>query len=469
MNVICIMMDSWRVDYLDCHPYWNGWVKTPCANKLASEGTLFENAYSEGVPTLPARMALFTGRYTFPFRPWQRLENNDLLLSDVLDQAGYTTALIADSTPVKRSNYMMGFAYVEFSDNWNPHKPQPPWLPKAKVDIYRYHKDIGDQKDEYWRNRLRKELEKTLLWKSDEESYVATTVKNAMNWLERQQRLDNIFLWLDCWDPHEPWIPPPPFNTMYLDPNYEGPLLVHPRPGPGGVVSGYYTEDELNCIRALYAGEVSMCDKWLGIFINKLEELGLFENTLVIFLSDHGVPLGDHNVLLKAKCWPYEKCMSRIPLIMRFPDGFGAKKRIKAFVDTTDIMPTILDFLGVELPPPRSTHEMLHGHSIIPLVTGEKEKVRDCAYMGWFNRSWAIRDGDWKYIMYGPNFAYTGKDKPELFNLREDPDELNNLIDEEPELADKLELRLRRFIHSLPPPQPPKPIMKSSGYLQPSR
>ena len=460
LNVICIMMDTWRFDFLSC--LGNDWIKTPGVDKLASEGTLFENAYSEGVPTLPARMSCFTGRYTFPFRPWQRLENNDLLLAEILDRAGYTTALISDTSPLRISNYMMGFRYVEFSDNQH-FDTREPGASKAKVDIYKYNKDRGNPRDIFHKENLRRELQVSLLWKSDEESYVAQTVKKAMKWLEMQKGRNHVFLWLDTWDPHEAWDPPPPFNTMYLNPNYEGPLLVHPS---GGNVNGYLTEEELQCVRALYAGEVSMCDKWVGIFLDKIEELDLLENTLIIFLSDHGTFHGEHNLIMKARCWPYE-VMSHIPLIIKHPDGLGKGKRIKSFVDTTDIMPTILDFLGVKLPQPRSSHEILHGHSLLPLISGEIEKVRDYAYMGWFNRSWAIRDGDWKYIMYtSPNFVYTGKDKNELFNLKEDPDELNNLYDEEPELVNRLELQLRRFIDNLPPPQLSRPILTKGDHNQ---
>ena len=466
INVICIMMDTWRFDYAGC--YGNKKIKTPNLDRFASEATLFENAYSEGVPTLPARMACFTGRYTFPFRPWQQLETHDVLLSSALDRAGYTTALISDTLPMRgdtlpnvrnylTGNYMMGFKYVEWSDQTYFWLPRAPWLPKAKVTkeiIYRYWKDRGDHRDAIFRERIKRQLEARLLWRSDEDSFVAQTIKKAIAWLERQKDLDHIFLWLDTWDPHEPWDPPSPFDTMYIDPNYDGPRIIRASDGP---VEGYLNEDELECIRGLYAGEVSMCDKWLGIFLNKVEELGLMENSLIIFLSDHGNFHGEHGLIHKARCWPYE-CMSHIPLIIKLPDETGRGKRIDAFVDTTDIMPTILDFLEIKLPPARTTHEMLHGHSLLPLIRGEVDKVRECAYMGWYRRAWAIREGDWKYIMYsGQNFVFTGKTRPELFNLRKDPHELENVIDEHQDLADQLELKLRRFVSGLPPTLPSPP------------
>lgn len=453
LNVICIMMDTWRTDYVESHPKWNSWVDTPGISQLVSDSTIFENAYAESVPTLPARMSLFTGRYNFPFRPWQRLENNDLLLSDLLDYMGYETALISDTNPMRLSNYMMGFRYVEWSDN-SGLDTRGPRAPKAVFDINKYYKDRGDSRDAYFRKRLQKELEVSLTWKSDEESYVAQTVKKAMKWLERKRVNDTFFLWLDTWDPHEAWDPPSPFDTMYLDSNYDGSILLGSSPG---TVDNYLEEDELQCIKALYAGEVNMCDKWLGIFLEKLDELGFFENTLIVFLTDHGTYLGERNLIHKARCWPYEE-ISHIPLIIRHPKAIGKGKNVKAFVDTTDIMPTILDFLGVKLMPPRSSHEMLHGHSLLPLMSGEIELVREYAHMGWFNCSWAVRDERWKYIIFGPNFTYTGKKENELYNLEDDPEEQKNLFQEEPEIVDSLELELRRFVQRLPPPQPSTPI-----------
>jgi len=355
----------------------------------------------------------------------------------------------------------MGFRYVEFSDNL-AQDTRKLGSPRADVDVDRYYKDRGNAIDGYYRNQLKKELEVSLLWKNDEESYAAQTVKKAIRWLETKKDSDPFLLWLDVWDPHEAWDPPPPFDTMYLEPNYEGPLLMMPS---GGTVTDYLTEEELQCVRALYAGEVTMCDKWLGIFLDKVSDLDLIDNTLIVFLSDHGNFHGEHNLLRKVRCWPYE-VMSHIPLIIRHPEGIGKGKRIKAFVDTTDIMPTILDFLKIKQPPVKTSHEILHGHSLLPLLSGQVDKIRDFAHMGWYNRSWAVRDGAWKLIIYGPNFVNTGKEKAELFNLEQDPEEQNSLYDEETKIVDRLELELRRFVLNLPKPNPPYTIEKSVNFLQ---
>jgi len=465
LNVFCVMMDSWRRDHAGV--YGNRRVKTPNLDRLARESTVFENAYAEGLPTLPVRMALFTGRYTFPFRGWQRLENNDIILADLLEREGYTTSLVADTPPMRQSNYMFGFEHVQWSPQWsfNP-KRTAPWAPRARdVDISGYWKGSGGPQDQTLRERLQAYLEVRLLWRGEEDSYVAQTVKKAVRWLESLKGgdRDHIFLWLDSWDPHEPWDPPGPYDRMYVDPRYSGPKLILAPSGP----IGYLTEEELQSIRDLYAGEVTMCDRWLGVFLDRVRELGLMENTLIIFLSDHGEPFGEHGILRKARPWPYEE-LTQIPLVIRHPEGFGRGERIKAFADTTDIMPTVLDFLGVEYrrparpgappararPRPPTSHEVMHGHSLLPLIRGEAVKVRDYAFSGHYQRSQAIQDHEWKYIQWGPVFS--GKKEPELYNLQDDPGEQRSLYAEKPQVARRLEKELKGFMEGLPKPLPPQ-------------
>jgi arylsulfatase A-like enzyme len=94
MNVIVIINDSLRWDYLGC--YGNNWIKTPNIDKLASESAVFDYFYPEGLPTVPCRTTFFTGRFTFPFRGWQRLEPTDLLLAEILWNKGFTSAMITD-------------------------------------------------------------------------------------------------------------------------------------------------------------------------------------------------------------------------------------------------------------------------------------------------------------------------------------------------------------------------------------
>jgi len=224
---------------------------------------------------------------------------------------------------------------------------------------------------------------------------------------------------------------------MYC-PDYEGKDLIDPVPG---YVDGYLSKEELDNVRAQYAGEVTVVDKWVGVFLEEARRMGYFDNSLIIYTTDHGEPFGEHGIVRKARPWPYEE-QSHIPWILHHPDGIGHGKCIDAFIETCDMMPTILDFLGLKGP------EDMHGQSILPLVAGDVEKLRDYAYSCWHGRSWSIRDRDWSYLLW-LNADDRDPACPELYDRRGDPYEQRNRIAEHPEVGEKLELELRRFVAGL--------------------
>jgi len=429
VNVIVIVNDSLRVDHVGA--YGNTWIKTPNLDKFARESAVFDWAYSEGLPTLPTRTAMFTGRYTFPFRGWQRLEPTDVVLAEVLWDQGYTSALITDVYHLHKPGmaYERGFDYVQFIRG----QENDPYVTEdMEVDVDKYYKSDG--KDTRIRAQMVQYLKNIAHWKTDEDHFVAQVVKAGIKWLEEQQKKDNLFLWLDCFDPHEPWDPCPPFDTMYTDPNYKGKWITQPIPGE---CEGYLTDEEVNHIFKLYAGEVTLCDKWVGIFLDRLREMGLFENSLIIHTTDHGEPFNDHGIIRKAKPYPYEELV-HIPFMIRHPEGIGVGKRFDPIIETCDIMPTILDFLNIKSKP------RMHGESILPIIKGEKEKIRDYAYVGHFRQSWRISNQEWCYIMW-----LAGNRENELYNLKEDPKEQKNIIAEHKDLANEMELNIRRFVEHL--------------------
>jgi arylsulfatase A-like enzyme len=197
----------------------------------------------------------------------------------------------------------------------------------------------------------------------------------------------------------------------------------------------------------------------------------LYDESLIIFLSDHGEPLGNkehgHGILRKCRPWPYEE-LSHIPLIIHHPDGFRGK--ISAFVETVDIAPTILDFWGI-----KKFQKRMQGKSLLPLMAGEAEKVKNFAVGGYFSFSWSIIQEDFSYIhwldqkdigdgqvssMYGwselkedasvwtctpGGIAETPK-IDELYDRRKDQFQLTNLIDQYPDLAKELHRDLRDFL-----------------------
>src|SRR4029079_13418691 len=161
----------------------------------------------------------------------------------------------------------------------------------------------------------------------------ARTVKEAIRWLEHktQTQKESLFLWLDLLHPPEPWDPPEKYWSMY-DADYRGQTLIDPVPGD---VAGYMTPREIQRTISLYAGEVTYVDHWIGIFLQRLKDLGLYDNSLIVFQSDHGEPFGEHGFIRKAFPRGYEE-LAHTPLLVRHPDGKGRGQKIDSFVQPPD-------------------------------------------------------------------------------------------------------------------------------------
>jgi len=455
MNIIVIITDSMRADYVG---YLGGKAKTPAIDKFAEEGTVFELAYSESLPTLPTRTTWWTGKTNFPFRGWQQFDHWDYLLAEILYSRGYTSALISDTYHMHKPIYNCGRGFDTVV--WVRGQEYDPWIvdSEVKVDISQYYRLRGDESDKIWKPHAQQYMRNISVRKSEEDYSISRVIKEAMHWLEHitQKQKDNLFLWVDCFDPHEPWDPPEPFWSMY-DPDYKGLHMIDPIPGP---VKGYMTEEELNRTKALYAGEVSFVDKWVGIFLDYVRKLGLFENSLIMHTSDHGEPFGEHGIVRKAMPWNYTELV-HIPWVIFHPK-IGKGKRINSIVQTTDLMPTILHALGIpltlELPflAPAKTGTFpqdlvmgkkqvsMDGQSLLPLMKGDVERVRDFALIGHAFQSWTIRNKEWSYHLY-----IDGSKSPELYNIKQDWWEQKNIIEKNRSIADEMELTMRRAIDSL--------------------
>lgn len=441
MNVIVLVNDSLRMDHVRCYDdalrtvrYHNGRaVETPSLDKLAKESARFNYCFPENLPTLPFRTGLMTGRYTFPFRGWQRIEPTDIMLAEILWDKGYKSVFITDAYHMHKPTmaYERGFDEVVFIRG---QEEDPVVVDKSiPVDVTGYYKFNGVDK------RMRAQTEQYLrnisVWENpSEDFFCAQVVKRAIKWLKEQKKRDHVFMWVDCFDPHEPWDPPAPFDSMYTDPNFKGTVVKHPIPGP---VEGYMTPEEVQYTKALYAGLCSFVDKWDGVFIEALRDMGMLDNTLLVFISDHGEPFGEHGVIRKAKPLPYEE-LARIPFLIRHPEGLGAGKTYDPLVQNCDVAPTILNFLGI------STRFLkMTGQDLLPIMKGEVEKIRDYAYVGHYNQSCRISDHEWAFIHYMIDH------EPELFRYVEDPDMKKNLIKEYPQKAEELKKTMFEFVKSL--------------------
>jgi len=471
MNVIVIVTDSMRADHLGCHPlcasHHGKKVQTPSLDRLAAEGTLFESAYGASLPTIPMRTDAWTGRYGQPFHTWQPFPEKEVLLAEVLWDKGYTSALVTDVYHMHKPAFNCGRGFD--SVVWVRGQEYDPWIMDSTlpIDLDRWHRlKHGDSKqtaDDLWKPRFEQYLRNRSTFGDDGDCFVSRVVNESLHWLDRTVKTkglkDKLFLWVDCFDPHEPWDPPEPYWSMYAEkPDTEVQPLIDPVPG---FPEGYMTAAEIRRTFALYAGAVTCVDHWVGKLLAGISELGLDDNTLIMHISDHGEPFNEHGIVRKARPWLYEE-LTHIPWIIRHPEGLAKGKRIQSFVQPPDLMPTILDFLDLEGPLETSLHgpkkgpgqmpqdhtlathgTTLQGASLLPLMRGEVSEVRDFAFSG-MGQQWAIRSRDWTYLLpRNPDAGRTGA--PELYDRNKDLAEQHNLIGENPDVAEWLEAELYKW------------------------
>ncbi len=455
MNFIVIVSDTFRRDHLGI--YGNDWMSTPHLDSFAKKALVFDRAYAASYPTVPHRHDLFTGRFTATYMPWAPLPRDEIVLAQVLTDAGYNTMMVSDTnhTLERGYNYQRGFKGWEWirgqeGDLWLTGKKDMPACDPRRL---RY---LGDL--EHYRNRA--------TWRYESDTFVAQTMTKAAQWLEHSRNRRPFFLYVDTFDPHEPWDPPQWYIDMY-DPGYEGEVIDYPH---YWYVEGYLTPEELKHCRALYAGEATLVERWTGMLLQKIEDMGLLEDTMVIFTTDHGFLHGEHGIIGKALIYPgtplkwlplYDE-ISHIPFILWMP---GARSgRTDALILPPDIMPTILKAAGVEIP------ESVQGKSFLDVIQGERDEHRECAlsfsFAGGAHAVATVTEGNWQASFFPPrpeegavekvSFAVDGLPKryrvedevgqDRLYDLEADPNAEKDISGEHPEVMRKLR---QRFIQLL--------------------
>ncbi len=476
MNTIIIVCNSLPIGFLGA--YGNAWIETPNLDRLAAEGVVFDHHFPENLTTLPTRRSWWTGRYGFadPEQGWTPLRPDEVILPDLLWNQGVKTALISD-VPLLREvglGYGRGFDEVIWVRGQGYDPLVPPGDPRARS--VRLDAEPGlrlppadDPDHDLWKQRWEQFLRNraVLHTEVDENTGVARTVKTAIEWLERRKKgTDSFLLWLDLFSPHGPWDPPEPYRDQYatiepdeFEADEEGnlveeslgadeeidledvPVLIDV---PAGAVGAVLSEAELFRLRRTFAGTVTLVDRWLGELFEALRRTGRMDDTLLIFTSDQGEPLGEHGFVRRFRPWLYEELI-HTPLIIRMPGGRHGGVRHQALVQTVDLLPTIASALGL---PPLRDEPPIHGHDLLSLIRGEQTKVRDYACLGMDVAEFAIRTHLWHLIVPledDPEEPRT----PELFRKPEDRWDQNNVLDQHPEVADHLELTLRRFVEAV--------------------
>ncbi len=432
MNCIVICLDTLRWDALG---YANpDWVRTPCIDRFAESATCFESAYCGSFPTVPMRVDAYTGDVNWPRYGWKGLDEGQPALPAILREHGVHTGLVLDT----RNN--VGAGLHEFYDEHI--------LIKKDIDDGVTPADIGvpvpvshfrQEANGYRRNRANWSH-----YRHEEDWFVSRTMRTACRWLEDNAARDAWFLWVDTFEIHEDWMAPAYYTELYAR-GYDGPAYTYPNYG----YTDIYTPEALQHLRDAYAAEVTLADRWVGHLLRQVELMGLYENTCVVLTSDHGMYIGEHgragkHTVDETDPWPIYDTVGRVPLLVRTPFA-NAPRTVSALCQSADIMPTVLDLCGVP------NEYATVGKSWKPLLQGQATTGHDRVYTTCHSGG---GPGTIRYLgshitvttpthtaIFGPP-PHT----PELYDRRQDPEQLTDIAADKPELVSALRQDLREFM-----------------------
>jgi len=432
MNCILIVLDTMRPDHLGA--YGNDWIHTPNLDSFAAQGALFTRCYPESLPTLPFRRGLYTGARVFPFADhraykgdfagapgWGPMREEQHTLSEVLSASAYRTALISDVyhqfKPSK--NFHRGFQQWTFirgqeSDPYLSGPPPAPELieahmPEADSDATLRSSEAPslrstsrplEQRHGY--GLLRQYLTNVARRRCEEDFFAPQVFRAAAAWLEQNRDAQRLFLTVESFDPHEPWDPPDYYRRLYDASGDEVRNVGLSR--YGGAHS--LTPPELKRLRANYAGEVTMVDRWFGFLMETVERLGLADNTVVMVVSDHGHCLGERGLISK-QGHPMSREIADLVLLVRAP-GLEPR-RSDALLMSHDLPVTLLRLLGLEPP------ETMSSLDFSPVLRGERDSHRDHTTTAW-GPFVMVREGRYWYN------AFLGRQAERLYDVEADPE-----------------------------------------------
>jgi arylsulfatase A-like enzyme len=435
-NIVLIIVDTLRAD----HSFGKR-ARTPNIDALARQGLSFTRCYPEAMPTIPARRSIMSGRRVFPFHGWHPypgllaepgwapLRDSSLAFTSILRRAGYWTAYVTDNTG------------VGFSPPWGRFRHSFDRFVRRGGQFGGRATGVSERELRHWlppqiedaetRDRVRRYLANGRYSHDETKSFAARVFRDGARVLEQAKRQRPFALVVDTFEPHEPWTPPRKYVNMYGDPDYHGPEPARPYYAP---VSRYLSEGEARVLlprmRALYAAEVTMTDRWLGVFLDKLHDLRLERETVVMLVSDHGFFLGDHGLTGKIASRLHPELI-HVPLILVDPERRHAGRESRYFCSTHDVAPTLLSMAGVRVP------RGMDGVDLSRFLRGKRPPARDYAWGGYGN-SFFVHTDNWS--LFGHNH---GGDL-HLYNARRDRHQFRNLTGSHPGKARELRRVVRR-------------------------
>lgn len=431
MNVIIILLDTLRWDALGC--YRSDWVQTPCIDHYAQRAVRFTEARCASFPTVPQRSDAYTGDVNWPRYGWKGPDQDQPKLPLLLRDAGYYTALILDT----QNNVGAGF-HQYFHEYHLIRKDVDDGITAHTITFPAPRENMRQNGRLYAEDRARWSQ-----YRHEEDWFGVRTMRRACRWLEDNARKGKFLLWVDSFEIHEDWMPPSYYVDLY-DSGYQGFRYTYPNYGYTDV----YQPHELGHLRACYAGEVTLMDRWVGHLLRQVELLGLMEDTCIILTSDHGMYIGEHGRAGKHTVnpedpWPIYDTVARIPLLVWVP--FPTPRRtISALVQPADILPTALDLCGVSAP-------TTFGKSWVPLLKGQADAGHDVVFTSYHSGAGPGGSPVTQSHITVTTDRYTAlfgrqPHRPELYDRTSDPEQLHDISDESIPLLEGLRAQLIAFM-----------------------
>lgn len=448
-NILWVCTDQQRYDTIE--GLSNTQIRTPNLRKFLGECTTFTNAFVQAPICSPSRASFLTGRYphtTGLCTNGQRIRENERLLPRLLKDLGYECGLAGK---LHLSPCAAGRLENRIDDGYDQF-----WWSHDVSDTWPGHN--------MWRESLKQHGVKwpqtppnTPAWAvpiDPKYSQTAWCVQKAIQFLQPERKFQPWLMSVNIFQPHHPFWPTEEYFKRYdphklprcayqegeLDNKPEYQKIDHQGAYDGTGISFAKTDDATHGrITAAYYAMIEEIDHQFGNLMKALEDSGQADNTIVIFMSDHGEMLGDHGIYWKG---PYfYDCGMHVPLMLRWPGQYKAGQRVDALVELTDLAPTLLEAAGSGMP------AEMQGRSLTKLLRGEAKDHRDSIYMenydpnghgGRPTMATALRTKTHKLAVY--HSLGTG----ELYDLEKDPQEFTNLWEDRQhrDIRDQLTLQL---------------------------
>ncbi len=394
-KVILISVDTLRPDFIGC--YNPSILTTPSMDSLARRGVLFEDAFCNSPSTTPSHTSMLSGLYTWSHgvrRNNYRIPDEVVLLPEILKSHGWITGgFVSLTTVVGIYGFDRGFEV--FDDTLT-----------TKLDGYTYP-----------------------------ERRCMDTIEPAIEWLS-QHLNDKAFMFLHLGDPHGPYSPPEPYLKDLPPPSADKTLPIgrsnyDENAIPRYQVIGGHRETDFYIQR--YHAEIRYVDDCLKLLLDKLNEWNILDHSMIILTSDHGESMGEHHKWFQHGSSLYY-AQTRVPLVIVYP---GIKPcRVRGIVESVDLAPTILEYLGMELP------AEMEGMSFLARTRDPDQPAKSTWYGDLMGKMYGIEHNGMKLIYRNRRHDYL------LFYVRSDPGEKVNIVADHPELKKALQNKLKSFIKS---------------------